>query len=41
MEIVITAFATLVAAGCFLTIVLSDIKDAKRIKATAENEASN
>jgi hypothetical protein len=29
MEIIVTAFATLVAAGCFLAVVASDIKESR------------
>jgi hypothetical protein len=41
MEIVITAFATLVAAGCFFAILSSDIKDANKGKEPSESSKAD
>ena len=38
MEIVVTAFATLVAAGCFVAILQSDLADSAKARNEAESE---
>ena len=37
MEIIVTAFATLVAAGCFIAIVQSDLADSTKPQENTDN----
>jgi hypothetical protein len=38
MEIIVTAFATLVAAGCFVAILSSDLKESKQENESTKSE---